>query len=251
VRICPTSLALLPCAVLLFCAQVLLDLPLNTITLVSLLLALALAIDYSCHIGHAYMTAPGPTRSLKVQHALDAIGFSIFNAGGSTLLGTLFLAASQSPVFRTFFVLVWGAIFLGLVAGLIVMPAALSFVGPLDTVHHHPPTPGGKGKDSHDDAGQSDAAMHGSAVSRTHSFHPASRADAGDPSKGEANGKAAAVSGGSTKESAESKRSRVRMPRAFRSIIPQRVRNTAGGRDVPSAADGDAPHRHHAAMAMT
>lgn len=105
--------------------------PLNTITLVSLLLALALAIDYSCHIGHAYATAPGRTRSDKVTSALDSIGYSIFNAGGSTLLGTLFLAASQSPIFRTFFVLIWGAIFLGLVAGLALMPALLSLVGPL------------------------------------------------------------------------------------------------------------------------
>jgi len=108
-----------------------LDLPLNTITLVSLLLALALSIDYSCHIGHAYVMAPGRTREAKVHHALDTIGFSIFNAGGSTLLGTLFLAASHSPVFRTFFVLVWGAILLGLLAGLAFVPVMLSLVGPL------------------------------------------------------------------------------------------------------------------------
>jgi hypothetical protein len=98
---------------------------------------MALAIDYSCHIGHAYATAPGVTRTEKVTSALDSIGFSIFNAGGSTLLGTLFLSASRSPVFRTFFVLIWGAIFLGLVAGLAVMPALLSIVGPTPSNHHH------------------------------------------------------------------------------------------------------------------
>jgi hypothetical protein len=86
---------------------------LNTITLVTLLLALALAIDYSCHIGHAYVVAAGRTRKEKAAQAIADIGFSIINAAGSTLLGTLFLAASQSPVFRIFFLLIWSTIFLG------------------------------------------------------------------------------------------------------------------------------------------
>jgi len=122
--------------VLLLGMMVFLDLPLNTITLVSLLLGLALSVDYSCHIGHAYVMASGATREAKVKDALDKIGFSIFNAGGSTLLGTLFLSASQSPIFRTFFVLVWGAICLGLIAGLAFVPAVLSFIGPLQQTAH-------------------------------------------------------------------------------------------------------------------
>mmetsp|Transcript_16790 Transcript_16790/g.41287 ORF Transcript_16790/g.41287 Transcript_16790/m.41287 type:complete len:1097 (+) Transcript_16790:37-3327(+) len=105
---------------------------LNTITLVTLLLALALAIDYSCHIGHAYVVAPGRTREEKVREAIGTIGFSIINAAGSTLLGTLFLAASQSPVFRIFFLLIWSTIFLGLVSGMAFVPVVLSLIGPLD-----------------------------------------------------------------------------------------------------------------------
>jgi len=104
---------------------------LNTITLVTLLLALALAIDYSCHIGHAYVVAPGRTRIEKTANAIGDIGFSIINAAGSTLLGTLFLAASQSPVFRIFFLLIWSTIFLGLISGMAFVPVVLSLIGPL------------------------------------------------------------------------------------------------------------------------
>ncbi|KAG8466627.1 hypothetical protein KFE25_008006 [Diacronema lutheri] len=107
-------------------------LSLNTITLVTLLLALALAIDYSCHIGHAYVVAPGRTRKEKASHAIADIGFSIINAAGSTLLGTLFLAASQSPVFRIFFLLIWSTIFLGLISGMAFVPVVLSLIGPLN-----------------------------------------------------------------------------------------------------------------------
>jgi len=138
----PVSIALL-CTFAVLCIDVLLlggmavlQVPLNTITLVSLLLAMALAIDYSCHIGHAYVIAPGATRLEKTHHALEYMGFSVLNAGLSTLLGTLFLAASQSPVFRIFFVAVWSTILLGLIAGLAFVPVMLSYLGPLDDVPH-------------------------------------------------------------------------------------------------------------------
>ncbi|KAG8470339.1 hypothetical protein KFE25_008760 [Diacronema lutheri] len=115
--------------VLLFGAMAVVGMPINFITLLSLLIALGLAIDYSCHFGHAYQHAEG-SRQGKVQRALDTIGISILNAGGSTLLGTLFIAASRSALFRIFFVFVWGTIALGLVCGLVVIPAALASVGP-------------------------------------------------------------------------------------------------------------------------
>lgn len=85
------------------------------------------------HLGHAYYTAPFDTREAKVVHALLTMGASIVNAGGSTLLGTLFLALSDSVVFRTFFIFMWGTIFLGLFSGLAFAPIVLSWIGPLET----------------------------------------------------------------------------------------------------------------------
>ncbi|KAJ1622007.1 hypothetical protein T492DRAFT_338375 [Pavlovales sp. CCMP2436] len=84
--------------------------------------------------------APFDTREGKVIHALITMGSSILNAGGSTLLGTLFLAASDSVVFRTFFIFMWGTIFLGLFSGLAFAPIVLSLIGPLE-VHASPSAP--------------------------------------------------------------------------------------------------------------
>lgn len=83
------------------------------------------------HLGHAYYNAPFDTREAKVEHALVTMGSSILNAGGSTLLGTLFLARSDSVVFRTFFIFMWGTIFLGLFSGLAFAPIVLATIGPL------------------------------------------------------------------------------------------------------------------------
>mmetsp|Transcript_17686 Transcript_17686/g.55155 ORF Transcript_17686/g.55155 Transcript_17686/m.55155 type:complete len:2040 (-) Transcript_17686:246-6365(-) len=103
----------------------------NSISCISLLIALGLAIDYSVHLGHAYNAAPFPTREEKVTHALMTMGSSIFNAGLSTLLGTLFLAVSNSMVFRTFFIFMWGTVFLGLFSGLVFAPVVLGTIGPI------------------------------------------------------------------------------------------------------------------------
>jgi len=105
--------------------------PLNVITLLSLLIALGLAIDYSCHFGHAYEHSPAKTRVGKIRYAMRTVGMSILNAGLSTLLGTFFIAFSRSALFRIFFLFVWGTIALGLICGLVVMPVALATWGPV------------------------------------------------------------------------------------------------------------------------
>lgn len=55
-------LAVVSIDVILFGLMAATGTPLNVITLLSLLIALGLAIDYACHFGHAYQHAPQPTR---------------------------------------------------------------------------------------------------------------------------------------------------------------------------------------------
>jgi len=107
------------------------DLRLNAITFITLLVSLALAIDYSCHMGHAFEMANDATRTGKVRTALGSVGVSILNGGLSTLLGTAVLSVSKSNIFRTFFLMVWSTIVLALLAGMSVVPAMLCAFGPL------------------------------------------------------------------------------------------------------------------------
>jgi len=117
--------------ILLVGVLMLAGLRLNAITFVTLLVSLALAIDYSCHIGHAYEMADETTRPGKVRGALGSVGVSVLNGGLSTLLGTGVLSVSRSNIFRTFFLMVWSTIVLALLAGLTVVPAILCYVGPV------------------------------------------------------------------------------------------------------------------------
>jgi len=115
--------------ILLLGVMVLYNVRLHCMTTVTLLIALGLAIDYSCHLAHAYETSPLPTQMEKVRHACSTMGLSILNAGASTLLGTGFMAFSETPVFQTVFVLVWNTVLFGLLAGLMFVPVVLSVCG--------------------------------------------------------------------------------------------------------------------------
>ena len=85
-------------------------LELNFITMVNLILAVGLAVDYSAHIAHAYNTtlASGPgsnreKRVFKVKAAFSKIGPSVLHGAMSTFLAILTISASSSYVFQAFF----------------------------------------------------------------------------------------------------------------------------------------------------
>merc|ERR1719399_601821 len=77
-------------------------LTINGVATIYILICVGLAVDYSAHIAHAFMTAPGkaPDRAMA---ALGNIGPSVFHAVFSTLLAVIVLAFSKSYVFLVFF----------------------------------------------------------------------------------------------------------------------------------------------------
>ncbi|KAJ1635135.1 patched family-domain-containing protein [Pavlovales sp. CCMP2436] len=123
---------------------------LNCMSAVTLLIALGLSIDYTCHIVHAFQRSRQQECRKRLEEALSFMGLSTLSGGASTLLGTLFLSASRAapfkrtplphpllkttapfisaqrtPVFRTVFVLLWSTVALGLLTALFVVPAVL------------------------------------------------------------------------------------------------------------------------------
>lgn len=102
---------------------------LDAVATVVLVLALGLAVDYSAHVGHAFMLQSGG-RNDRVVGALGEVGGSVLNGAISTFLAVMLLSISQSHVFRTFFKLFFGICVFGVFNGMVLLPVLLSLVGP-------------------------------------------------------------------------------------------------------------------------
>lgn len=85
---------------------------LNHITIINIVMALGLAVDYSAHIGHAYLLAQNEVynrhgdimtnhqqRVNKARKALSSTGSSVLHGAMSTLLAIIVLAPSKSYIF--------------------------------------------------------------------------------------------------------------------------------------------------------
>ena len=102
----------------------------DTSAAVLLSVALGLAVDYSAHIAHAFMTITGESRDERVSKTIIAMGPAVFNGGFSTFLAFSILMVSKSFVFKVFFKIFFLVVVFGLYHGLVFLPVVLSFLGP-------------------------------------------------------------------------------------------------------------------------
>ena len=101
----------------------------DTIAAVLITIAMGLAVDYSAHIAHAFMTNHG-TRNERTAEALVEMGPAVLNGGFSTFLAFALLMTSASYIFKTFFKIFFLVVVFGLFHGLVFLPVVLSFIGP-------------------------------------------------------------------------------------------------------------------------
>jgi len=115
----------------------------NTITLINIIIALGLSVDYSAHIAHSYLLCETPNnayfrgrkdrrRLFKAKIAISQMGSSVFHGGFSTLLAVMALGASSSYIFVVFFKLWVGIIIFGMSGGFFLLPIIFSYIGPCD-----------------------------------------------------------------------------------------------------------------------
>jgi len=98
-------------------------------TMVCLILAIGLAVDYSSHIGYKFMIYAGE-KSQRAKAALINIGPAVFNGGFSTFIPIVMLAGSNIYVTNAFFKIFFSVVLFGLWHSLIFLPAILSLIGP-------------------------------------------------------------------------------------------------------------------------
>lgn len=108
------------------------SLTIDSVTVIMLVLSLGLSVDYSVHIGHAYLTSIDENNdaNTRMKMALEKQGVAVFNGAFSTWLAVVCLATSQSYVFLSFFRILLLCTTFGLFNGLFVLPVLLSLVNP-------------------------------------------------------------------------------------------------------------------------
>lgn len=116
--------------------------PLNAISLVNLLIAIGIAVEFCSHLARAFMGAQGGgvpfhhphgprDRDGRARLALVDVGASVFSGITLTkLVGISTLAFTRSKLLETFFVRMWLTLIVsGALHGLVLLPVLLAYCG--------------------------------------------------------------------------------------------------------------------------
>ena len=101
----------------------------NTVTVVQLVMAVGLVVDYVAHILHCYMQQPTDIPDMeRLRDALIEIGPSVLMGALTTFIGIMPLLFANSAIFRTFFKMFFLIIVFGAAHGLILLPAIITLI---------------------------------------------------------------------------------------------------------------------------
>jgi hypothetical protein len=102
----------------------------DSVSVINLVLAVGLSVDYSAHIGHSFMVKGGPDKDKRALEALADMGAAVLAGGTSTFLAVAVLLFSNSYVFFVLSRQFCLTVVLGLAHGLILLPVMLALMGP-------------------------------------------------------------------------------------------------------------------------
>jgi len=102
----------------------------DSVSVINIVLAVGLSVDYSAHIGHTFMMKGGDDRDRRALETLADMGAAVLCGATSTFLAVAVLLGSSSYVFKILSKQFALTVVLGVSHGLILLPVMLSLVGP-------------------------------------------------------------------------------------------------------------------------
>lgn len=113
------------------------NLQMNGITVVNLIMAVGIAVEFTAHYTRTFMIEQG-TRKERATKALGVMAYPLIVGGLSTFLGTLPLAFAKFPYYQLYFFMQYALIVaFGVFHGLFFLPVLLSLIGPEPLTSSH------------------------------------------------------------------------------------------------------------------